>query len=428
LIDITEDSTGLPHAQAKDAMCMYCNEVGHDRNLEQTVLALEKDNGSVHYYIKIRDPLYFGESLELLVSYTESYEESRERKGYGLNNKKGLRNDTDLTERTCRNIHDRLWLERGISSSSPIEFRRITSFIYNQLLKPLDSFIQNYAQKLDDAMVKFSRNSSRLSQSLISRRRIKWLGEIFKSYSDKRTITSAFECKIIKEMSEWQLDLKLLQTSDSINALKAEIFEEWVFTIYRVYGNAHLFDPACYCKLSRDLSTYLLENISLYNLSQTNYNPVVSVGRFYAQVNECIHLLHRLMDKRRMNDDDLELIGFRYNPTKTQNLPHLVVEEHYGEIKLNDMVIFLVKDRTLSRCCMAKAADVGKLSTPPNIYIDWYVLHIVATAHMIAEIMPDFKNGDSDYSLDQLCASVNVNSHVVNSWIQSIRIDPIAYS
>jgi hypothetical protein len=134
------------------------------------------------------------------------------------------------------------------------------------------------------------------------------------------------------------------------------------------------------------------------------------------------------MDKRRMNDDDLELIGFRYNPTKTQNLPHLVVEEHYGEIKLNDMVIFLVKDRTLSRCCMAKAADVGKLSTPPNIYIDWYVLHIVATAHMIAEIMPDFKNGDSDYSLDQLCASVNVNSHVVNSWIQSIRIDPIAYS
>jgi len=70
-------------------------------------LALEKDNGSVHYYIKITNPLKMGDTIELLVSYTASYEESRERKGYGIRNKKGFASDTDLTERTCRNIHDR---------------------------------------------------------------------------------------------------------------------------------------------------------------------------------------------------------------------------------------------------------------------------------------------------------------------------------
>ena len=82
-------------------------QVGHDNNLLQTVLALEKDNGSVHYYIKILKPLKKGDTIELLVSYTASYEESRERKGYGIRNKHGFANDTDLTERTCRNMNDR---------------------------------------------------------------------------------------------------------------------------------------------------------------------------------------------------------------------------------------------------------------------------------------------------------------------------------
>jgi len=75
MIDITDDVTGKTHDIARKNIPMYVNEVGHNRNLTQNVLARERNCRSVHYFINIVQPMAMGSKVELLTSYTETYEE-----------------------------------------------------------------------------------------------------------------------------------------------------------------------------------------------------------------------------------------------------------------------------------------------------------------------------------------------------------------
>ena len=77
VVDLTDDSTGEPHKVAKSNIAMYVNEVGHGRKLVENVQIKHVDDRMVKYYYLQKKPLKMGETVELLVDYTKSYEEMR---------------------------------------------------------------------------------------------------------------------------------------------------------------------------------------------------------------------------------------------------------------------------------------------------------------------------------------------------------------
>lgn len=53
MIDITDDSTGKVHSLAREHTPIYVNETGHNKELHANVLIRERNDRSVHYYVKI---------------------------------------------------------------------------------------------------------------------------------------------------------------------------------------------------------------------------------------------------------------------------------------------------------------------------------------------------------------------------------------
>ena len=91
IIDITDDSSGEIHSIAKQHSAIYVNEVGHLPDLHENVYIRDNgEAGAVYYYISVdeKHSMKRGDTVELLANYGESYEEVRERKGYGLVNRK----------------------------------------------------------------------------------------------------------------------------------------------------------------------------------------------------------------------------------------------------------------------------------------------------------------------------------------------------
>jgi hypothetical protein len=82
MIDITDDCTGSPHAEAQKHIPMYINEYG-STDYEQNVISRFAPDGTVHYLFSPSEPLLVGTSYELLTHYGAHYEPVRQRKGYG---------------------------------------------------------------------------------------------------------------------------------------------------------------------------------------------------------------------------------------------------------------------------------------------------------------------------------------------------------
>jgi hypothetical protein len=76
----------LPHKESRRLIPSYINEVGHHPTLKRNVHIRSKEDRSIHYYLDLENPLKCGDTLELLVDYHQSYEDVRERKGYGIAN------------------------------------------------------------------------------------------------------------------------------------------------------------------------------------------------------------------------------------------------------------------------------------------------------------------------------------------------------
>jgi hypothetical protein len=117
LVDITDDCTGNTHDIARVNIPMYVNEVGHNKKLVHNVESRDDEDRSVHYYINIVEPMKQGQSVELLTDYFDTYEDVRERKGYGKKNLTiGLKSDEHLFARMERNCGVRQHLEDELLS------------------------------------------------------------------------------------------------------------------------------------------------------------------------------------------------------------------------------------------------------------------------------------------------------------------------
>lgn len=85
--DITDDLTGTPHEVARANVAMYINETGGHRHLKQSVWAKDLGDEGIHYlfHTKKIGAMKKGDIIELLICYNTSYDDVRNRQGYGRN-------------------------------------------------------------------------------------------------------------------------------------------------------------------------------------------------------------------------------------------------------------------------------------------------------------------------------------------------------
>ena len=69
VVDITDDSTGMPHTDAQNHIPMHVNETGGDETLVENIFPGQKNGRDVHYYFKSSEPISPGQTVELLVNY-----------------------------------------------------------------------------------------------------------------------------------------------------------------------------------------------------------------------------------------------------------------------------------------------------------------------------------------------------------------------
>jgi hypothetical protein len=158
MIDITDDATGNVHALARSHTPTYVNEVGHNPHLHTNVVIRDKDDRTVHYYVAIdqKHAMMKGDSVELLVDYGDTYEEVRERKGYGR----------DITfDPIQRNLEQREDLENNIRCLTEYGMFELVEFLAENIFAPLVSQAGTKNSDLPWERV------------LVARRRLQWIGE-----------------------------------------------------------------------------------------------------------------------------------------------------------------------------------------------------------------------------------------------------------
>jgi hypothetical protein len=157
---------------------MYVNEIGHNKNYKQNVHALDKDDRAVHYFLHIIKPMKPGDSIECLVDYFKVYESVRERKGYGLANRKGVKSDEDFATAMSRNFVERTDMEETVFNLGMGEIYIILEWldsIRSQLVEITDSFIlkEDWRGVLPDSIP--------TSQQFVALVRFEWLAQRFRN-------------------------------------------------------------------------------------------------------------------------------------------------------------------------------------------------------------------------------------------------------
>jgi len=175
VVDFTDDATGAPHALARANMSMYVNEVGHNMDLVENVVARMLSPRAVAYYFHIDKPMAMGESVELLVNYKEHYEQMRERRGYGKANlRHNVQSDAHDVTRVLRNLKDRFLVENMILQFTEDEIGQVVEFIRTKVF-----------DGVKEATAAFARGGGEdnpdLLRQFIARRRMHWLSKILRT-------------------------------------------------------------------------------------------------------------------------------------------------------------------------------------------------------------------------------------------------------
>jgi hypothetical protein len=175
LLDITDDLTGEPHANAKREIPMYVNEVGHDTKLVQNVFIRDENDRTVHYFFRATQSMKGNETVELLTNYKDTYEDKRERMGYGLKNiLRGDKSDEDRPTLLRRNFLLRSRIEEKLGELSLREVMSVTEFITEKIWVPLSAISKDFLSKLEDEETPVSSPLTCLQWKALFR--LVWLG------------------------------------------------------------------------------------------------------------------------------------------------------------------------------------------------------------------------------------------------------------
>jgi len=188
VVDFTNDITGEPHKKARSHVTTYVNEVGHSKHLTENVLSRD-DQRTVFYYVCLKKPIERGETVELLVDYSETYEDMRERKGYGKANiKNGVKSDSDSYTRIQRNMKERSEMEQFISSYTEKDTEQLLTYLRE---KVLDGIIAATLSSLPSSEVEGPVNKMDIEKrkyeiflrQWVARRRLHWTASRIRSHA-----------------------------------------------------------------------------------------------------------------------------------------------------------------------------------------------------------------------------------------------------
>ena len=240
--------------------------------MKQNVIAGDKDERVIHYYIHQRDPMSKGETVELLSNYGHGYERTRERVGYGLANINDcLESDKVECGRLKRDYVERASIQEMIQSMTLKEIQRYLKFLEDRIIEPLVCYTDVYYKNLilrskgvSEDMLQWQIKPT--NRQLLARLRLKWIGELLrKQMNCLRSVNPiASNQALIPDMFKI-LDRKRL---DPIAAFGCKIFErqveltdmyvteryeEIILQISNKDGIFNAYDSSLWCQVARKL-------------------------------------------------------------------------------------------------------------------------------------------------------------------------------
>ncbi len=272
LADITDDTTGMPHAIARKNIAMYINETAGDPALQRTVIAWNhKETGQIYYYLDISNPLRRGQEIELLVSYDDHYDDIRERKGYGAAIKSGkVQSDDHFPTFLLRNFDERDKMHEIFQElDAPI------------LLYELSDCMTRYWGRLVDVVNTFLSDLETpgstpieipYAQQIVALRRLEWLSSLFLKTRERLQWQSHYpfllqQCDANSNLMNWPWWSKLLSLIHDCNQkfldargvdlnvrLRNELIEEQCYALRNRLIRP--FDEGSWCDVANDLVHY----------------------------------------------------------------------------------------------------------------------------------------------------------------------------
>jgi hypothetical protein len=408
ILDITNDETGETHLRAKENIPMHVNEVGHDPNLVYNVTPLETSSGSIHYYAHPKTPMVVGESIELLVNYGDTYEEVRERKGYGKLTHEG--DDIDR-QRVKSNQAERVMIEEQIYSQSLEE-------IYDLLIR-LQGTFQSILRATDASILK-EPISNNMTRRWTARFRMHWIETLLRKRCNalrrgylRRSRGDDFLCTNIDMILDTMkfrsncITPCLMKHEVAHQAFTKEILEENVFIASKKKALVQPLDPHLWCALSRRLVYKIAQELSFeYRIGNININDAIKKVYEMSKAvkmkikEACTDQVHvwklgfQECDNEIINEWHLKAVN---NAPEHHTRPFLGDYKHHGgkntDQQYNVRYVKIMKERP--RSVTAKIDE------------EWYLLwNVVRVIHIL--VTKCFPAEEGDYSLSRLCDFVGV--------------------
>lgn len=422
VLDITSDTTGMVHTEATKHIPMYVNEVGNNRSLRPNVTPRDElidGEVGVSYYFFTDRPIYPGEKHELLVDYQGTYEETRERKGYG---KSGVGSDKeDESARVRRNMSTRLGIEVSIRCNS---HTKIVDCLFD-----MEQMTKAIIQSTDESLKRFEKSTfSPLSdveiRMWIARFRLNWVFDLFIQL--RPLLGEDFKIKL-KKMKHVPCKsfLSLVETNEKLlRAYKYELLEEHVFLASKGQFLVHPMDRSLFCPIARDIVKRISENVGLkfrtYQIfGKSLVEEVLEVAlEAVTEVRTIAKLCSQEMDHKKLCEM-LRRLGFEVEDensahhTLTCSMPHLTVSGAPALERIDE-------NGDSVRVRWIKKSE----SEDYEIDFEWYLLfQVVKVVHILATkcFIGIEKYG---YTLTNLCRKVGVSFEMARTVVTMVMTEP----
>eukprot|EP00529_Nitzschia_sp_RCC80_P002486 CAMPEP_0113495608 /NCGR_PEP_ID=MMETSP0014_2-20120614/29697_1 /TAXON_ID=2857 /ORGANISM="Nitzschia sp." /LENGTH=2073 /DNA_ID=CAMNT_0000389511 /DNA_START=205 /DNA_END=6426 /DNA_ORIENTATION=- /assembly_acc=CAM_ASM_000159 len=457
VVDITDDSTGMPHGIAQSNIPMHVNETGGDETLVENIFPGQKNGCDVHYYFKSSVPISPGQTIELLVNYQDEYESVRERKGYGKLNKEGkVKSDEHLPSLLQRNFLERCDVEETIFPLGIRNFHQLLRFLVNvraQILVKVDGCLEAIESGKTPASLPYS-------QQLVGLRRLEWLvdptftshlARLSKFAAESDRVSSNAEegngesttntgtdqdssarlavSKLFEEgrdfleqlrWPKWDRLLTVLNANPDLvddtgesfsNAFETEMIEEITFPSR--FMLLYPMDESTWCPVAQDLTRKLCAATASHLWSKNDKNPQSDLSELKAvYMQRTLEAAEKVKNPTNLKDLAIERgVWQRFDlehrkVAKDAEAGEVCVVTYYGDGTKPEPIILDEKEMNLSNT---------------DINTNWYLIRQVA--HVACSLAVTYFNDDLVGRLhmwvEELCLKLEIKSPDVYGCLQS---------
>ena len=288
-----------------------------------------------------------GETVELLVDYGKEYEDSRVRKGYGLENiENHVLCDEVESAKVKRDHADRVGIIVLIQSMTFLEIKNTLDFLETRIITPLvlytDGYFYNIAAKSIGKQNVVYQVKPPSKKQLTARYRLAWIGQLYreriKHMLANKQLDKIAAKKYLQILDPNYLDphSRLVGSNNNLKEIKEvqdicfrEEYEEFLLFISKEYGVFHAYDPSLWCDLGRTLCKKLIMTLldlrRNSNGSEKRRNQQMFAAAIYdiamnavASVRSHVKILHSNSSKQQVLDS-IRHLGFLWTENEAIN-------------------------------------------------------------------------------------------------------------